>query len=159
MNRDGMLDGDLADALNDARAVIREHFGHDLWEADIDWEQPAQVVAGEPRYADAQLSHAIGFVHGVALALDMTARSLLDLVPEAKVQSFVGTCDQCGGANDQANETNLCAKCSPRDRGLTTHELMKAQGFQPVADSKHFSKAKGPAPNGHGHRAKGGTTR
>lgn len=93
------LDALLADALADARALIREYRGHDLWEADIDWEQPMQLqtvhVDGgnedQCRVIDTRISHAVGFVHGVALALDMTALQLLDEVPEG-MQPLVYRC-------------------------------------------------------------------
>lgn len=110
------LDGLLADALADARTLIRSYFGHDLWEADIDWEQPAQFSGDRSTRADARVSHAIGFVHGVALALDMTALQLLDEVPDPDIV-YRCACSWVGGDPDERpGKRPTCPACWHHDK-------------------------------------------
>jgi len=73
----------FVDMLRDARANVREYFGADLWEADINWDHPAQLHGDQWTATDAKVSHAIGFICGVAAALDVTPMSLLDEYREA----------------------------------------------------------------------------
>lgn len=73
-----MVDALLEDMLRDARNKLQDYFGSDLWEADIDWDRPAQFNGDTWTQRDAIVSHAIGFISGCAAALDVTPLTLLD---------------------------------------------------------------------------------
>lgn len=83
-----MLDDELNAMLVYARGQVRDYFGDDLWEADIDWDRGAikdSARRSKPMrdiWKDAEVSHSIGFICGVACGLDMTPRELLDYVTD-----------------------------------------------------------------------------
>lgn len=76
------LDEALNTMLQDARDLVRGYYGADLNEADLDWDEPAQFHGDYWLETDARVSHAMGFISGVAAGLDMTPLELLDYVPE-----------------------------------------------------------------------------
>lgn len=122
------LDALLNDALADARTLIRSYFNHDLWEADIDWEQPAMLIGGTAREKDARVSHAIGFVHGVALALDMTALQLLAEVPDPD-PVYRCACSWVGSDPDvRRGKPPTCPACWHHDK----KRVPLAEGGRPV---------------------------
>lgn len=91
------LDDELNAMLVYARGQVRDYFGDDLWEADIDWDRgcikDSALATKEMReiFKDAEVSHSIGFICGVACAFNMTPLELLDYVTDpVPARSFTG---------------------------------------------------------------------
>jgi len=64
--------------------------GDSLWDADIAWDFPAQATGDAWDEDAAKLSHAIGFIAGVAAAMDVTPLELLDVIRECdKLDRYV----------------------------------------------------------------------
>lgn len=76
---------ELLAALTSALATVCGHAGHHSLDLeDVAWSAYAVLVDGEPREDDAKLSHAIGTIHGIALALGVDP---LDLIGVAGAKS------------------------------------------------------------------------
>jgi len=78
------LDDSLVAMIRENEAIIRGFMhcggGDSLWDADIAWDFPAQATGDAWDEDAAKLSHAIGFIAGVAAAMDVTPLELLDVV-------------------------------------------------------------------------------
>jgi hypothetical protein len=74
-----MMDALLEDMVRSARDQLRKHFGDDLWDAQIDWDNPRELVGKDEIMTEEELctAHAIGFIAGVAAAADLTPLMLL----------------------------------------------------------------------------------
>ena len=106
---DAALCGMVREAEKTIRAWIVDGNGH-FEISDVDWDSPAHIPTGSDFEKGAEASHAIGFICGVAAALDITPMSLLESYEERK-------------------HTMAVAVPPLPSRGLTTRELMRVQGF------------------------------